>query len=94
MKATKILCIIAFALVFVPSRATERIRQNFNSEWRLHVGDDAQAALSDFDDSRWQQITLPYAFTSSGIQREWCDGLRIRPYTLYKKGRERDSSTL
>jgi hypothetical protein len=70
MKATKILCIIAFALVFVPSRATERIRQNFNSEWRLHVGDDAQAALSDYDDSRWQQITLPYAFNGNEAFRK------------------------
>ena len=70
MKATKILCIIAFALVFVPSRATERIRQNFNSEWRLHVGDDAQAALSDYDDSRWQQITLPYAFNGDEAFRK------------------------
>ena len=51
MKATKIICLITFALVCVSSMATERIRQNFNSEWRLHIGDEAKAALTDFDDS-------------------------------------------
>jgi beta-galactosidase/beta-glucuronidase len=50
--------------------ATERIRQNFNSEWRLHIGDEAKAALTDFDDSRWQQITLPYAFNGDEAFRK------------------------
>ena len=70
MKATKIICLIAFTLVCVSSMATERIRQNFNSEWRLHIGDEAQAALTDFDDSRWQQITLPYAFNGNEAFRK------------------------
>ena len=70
MKATKIICLIAFALVCVSSMATERIRQNFNSEWRLHIGDEAKAALTDFDDSRWQQITLPYAFNGNEAFRK------------------------
>ena len=70
MKATNIICLIAFALVCVSSMANERIRQNFNSEWRLHIGDEAQAALTDFDDSRWQQITLPYAFNGNEAFRK------------------------
>ena len=35
---------------------------NFNADWRLVIGDVAQAMNADCDDSRWQQVTLPYAF--------------------------------
>ena len=37
-------------------------KQNFNGEWRLAIGDFTEAAKPDYDDSRWQQVTLPYAF--------------------------------
>ena len=42
--------------------ATERMKQNFNSGWRLSVGDVPHAEKTDFDDKQWQQVTLPYAF--------------------------------
>ncbi len=70
MKATKILCLIAITFVCIATKANERIRQNFNSEWRLHIGDEAKAALTDFDDSQWQQITLPYAFNGDEAFRK------------------------
>ena len=38
------------------------MRQLFNGGWLLHVGDVAEAGAADYDDSRWQPITLPYAF--------------------------------
>ena len=44
------------------ANATERKKYNFNSEWRLAIGDDEQAAQAGYDDSHWQQVTLPYAF--------------------------------
>ncbi len=37
-------------------------KQNFNGEWRLAIGDFTEAAKPDYDDSRWQRVTLPYAF--------------------------------
>ena len=42
--------------------ATERIKLNFNAGWRLEVGDFKEASQPDYDDSRWQAVTLPYAF--------------------------------
>ncbi|MBO7139600.1 MAG: DUF4982 domain-containing protein [Prevotella sp.] len=42
--------------------ATERQKLNFNGDWRLQVGDYAEAKNADFDDSRWHQVTLPFAF--------------------------------
>lgn len=35
---------------------------NFNPGWKLFVGDPADASKPDFDDSAWQDVTLPYAF--------------------------------
>ena len=43
-------------------QATERVKLNFNGGWRLTVGDVKEASKPDFDDTRWEQVTLPYAF--------------------------------
>ena len=42
--------------------AVERQKLSFNADWRLAVGDFAEAVNPAFDDTRWQQVTLPYAF--------------------------------
>ena len=44
------------------AQATERTKQNFNSGWRLTVGDVKEASKPAFNDTRWTQVTLPYAF--------------------------------
>ena len=47
-----------------------RAKLNFNADWRLCVGDYPEAVQSDFDDSRWQQVTLPYAFNGDEAFRK------------------------
>lgn len=42
--------------------ASPRTKYNFNSDWKLHVGDDDGAQAVDFDDSTWSNITLPHAW--------------------------------
>ncbi len=54
----------------VSATATERVRLNFNGEWRLQVGDYPQATATDFDDSCWQQVTLPSAFNGDEAFRK------------------------
>ena len=56
--------IITFCALFVVMTASafERQKLNFNADWRLCIGDYPEAVQSDFDDSRWQQVTLPYSF--------------------------------
>ena len=52
-----------FSLLFlVAVTATARQRLCFNADWRLQVGDCAEASMPEFDDSKWRQVTLPYAF--------------------------------
>ncbi len=50
--------------------AATRQKLNFNSEWRLQVGDCPDAVRADFDVSRWRQVTLPYAFNGDEAFRK------------------------
>ena len=61
MKLRTTLCALLL-LGCMSSQATERTKQNFNSGWRLTVGDVKEASKPAFNDSRWTQVTLPYAF--------------------------------
>jgi len=42
--------------------ATAREKQNFNSQWLLHIGDGTEMQSPDYDDHSWQRVTLPHAF--------------------------------
>ena len=52
-----------FLTVFLaPGNAGARERYNFNSDWKLKVGDFPGAEKSGYDDSSWQRVSLPHAF--------------------------------
>lgn len=65
-------CFLFYILLMlvVSVNATERQKLNFNGGWRLAVGDFAEAAKPDYDDSLWQQVTLPYAFNGDEAFRK------------------------
>lgn len=65
-------CFLFYILLMlvVSVNATERQKLNFNGGWRLVVGDFAEAAKPDYDDSLWQQVTLPYAFNGDEAFRK------------------------
>jgi len=48
---------------------------NFNSDWKLQIGDIQTAQLPDFDDSGWKAITLPHAFNEDEAFRVHIDQL-------------------
>ena len=56
-----LVCLLGALSVF-NGHASERKKYNFNSEWRLQVGDFPEAKKAKFDDSRWKAVTLPHAF--------------------------------
>ena len=64
--------IIAFCALFVglSANAVERQKLDFNADWRICVGDYPRAVEASFDDSRWQQVTLPYAFNGDEAFRK------------------------
>jgi len=56
-----------FLLVAVISIATtslfgQRIKYNFNPEWKVFVGDDSLAISPLYNDTKWKSVTLPYAW--------------------------------
>jgi len=46
---------------YQPPRS-ERTKYNFNSDWKLFVGDPNGAASPAFDDSAWLAVTTPHAW--------------------------------
>ena len=64
--------IIAFCALFVglSANAVERQKLDFNADWRICIGDYPRAVEASFDDSRWQRVTLPYAFNGDEAFRK------------------------
>lgn len=70
MKLLRTIQILLVLLFSISAQAVDRKKFNFNSDWKLCVGDIPQAHQSDFDDSRWQRVTLPYAFNGDEAFRK------------------------
>lgn len=58
--------VIAFASNSEPVRQ----KLNFNSSWKLFVGDAPGADKTDFNDNDWKNITLPHAFNEDDAFRK------------------------
>ena len=59
MRNKLFLFVFLFAvLAIVDSHAFERKKYNFNSEWRLQIGDFPEAKQSQFDDSNTAQLSV------------------------------------
>jgi hypothetical protein len=75
-----------------------RIRYNFNSGWRVLVGDPQGAHRPEFDDSQWKQVTTPYAWNEDAAFRVSIHDLPVGVAwyrkTLPHAGRERGAKGL
>lgn len=56
--------VLLLALATIPFLAwsAERMKYNFDSNWRLFIGDDSTAYKVNYDDAKWKPVTLPHAF--------------------------------
>ena len=70
MKLLRTIKVLLLLTIAVSTQATERKKLNFNAGWRLEVGDNREAQKPQFNDSRWQQVTLPYAFNGNEAFRK------------------------
>lgn len=57
----KVLLFTALLLVTQLASA-QRTKYNFNSSWKVFVGDDSTAIKNEFNDNNWKNVTLPYAW--------------------------------
>ena len=49
-------------LLFCFNAHAQRVKYNFNPGWKVFAGDDSSAYQNNFDDSKWKNVTLPYAW--------------------------------
>jgi hypothetical protein len=56
-----LLAIISVSIICFAANA-QRVKYNFNSDWRVFVGDDSTAVAENFYDADWKKVTLPYAW--------------------------------
>lgn len=66
MKLIFSLALVTLCLAAHPQRA----KYNFNSNWKVFVGDAAGAQAPDFDDNDWKPVTLPYAWNEDDAFRK------------------------
>ncbi|HWS87542.1 MAG TPA: DUF4982 domain-containing protein [Pyrinomonadaceae bacterium] len=64
-----ILCASSLAFAYDPP-ASPRAKYNFNSGWKLLVGDPKGAEAPGFDDSGWKEVTLPRAWNEDDAFRK------------------------
>ena len=53
-------------LVLMGVSAQARERQNFDKDWRFVLGDSAQMAKADYNDSWWRQLDVPHDWAREG----------------------------
>ncbi len=58
----RIVFVVVALFLVVSDTCAQRGRFNFNSDWKLHVGDPANAEYVKFDDSGWKDVVLPSAW--------------------------------
>ena len=68
-----LLCFMFLATVF--AQKSERVKFNFNSDWKVKVGDTTGADAPGFNDESWKGITLPYAWNENDAFRVSIDQL-------------------
>lgn len=61
-----------FFLLFVisVSASAQRAKYNFNSDWKVYVGDTTGAEAVAFNDASWKKVTLPYAWNEDDAFRK------------------------
>lgn len=64
LKNTLFIILLAAFPFLIHAAGEQNLRQkyNFNSDWKLQIGDFQDAAQVAFDDSNWKKLTLPRAF--------------------------------
>lgn len=77
MKNSLILTIMALAMMIgvadIHAESGDRKKYNFNSEWKLCIGDVANGESPTLDDSSWNPVTLPRAFNEDEAFRKSID---------------------
>ena len=69
------LCVVIMLLPFLGISASTRQKLNFNSDWRLHIGDMENGEAVSVDDAAWYKVTLPRAWNDGEAYKVPCHDL-------------------
>lgn len=58
----RLLLYLSLTVLPLMAWSAERMKYNFDSDWKLYVGDDTTAFETTYDDAAWKSVTLPHAF--------------------------------
>ena len=61
MRFSKISMILCFIVAYITSYS-QRVKYNFNIDWKVFVGDARSGETVSFNDAAWKKVTLPYAW--------------------------------
>jgi beta-galactosidase len=64
-----VLCVSTLAVAYGPPKS-QRTKYNFNSGWKVLVGDPKTAEAVGFDDAGWKGVTTPYAWNEDDAFRK------------------------
>ncbi len=67
---TKRIFLFLFMLVTCFAGMAQRMKYNFNSDWKVWVGDTSGAETAQFNDASWKRVTLPYAWNEDDAFRK------------------------
>jgi len=67
---------LAAAYLLCASAVHARTTQNFDFDWRFHLGDTPQASTPAFDDTSWRKLDLPHDWSIEGDYKESNSGLQ------------------
>ena len=66
MRITGILsCFLLLVSLNITAQPVQRMKYNFNTDWKVFVGDPKGAEIPGFDDASWKNVTLPYAWNEN-----------------------------
>ncbi|HSF90402.1 MAG TPA: hypothetical protein VLA46_13355, partial [Saprospiraceae bacterium] len=60
-----LITVLLFIFVF-QANAQQRVTVNLQSNWRFFQGPNHAAHQKDFDDSKWQSVTIPHDWAIAG----------------------------
>ncbi len=69
VQLTLVLAVSTLAMAYAPPK-NQRTKFNFNSDWKVLVGNPGEAESLGLDDARWKSVTLPYAWNEDEAFRK------------------------
>ena len=55
-------CLLILVVASLHIANAQRQKYNFNSDWKVFIGDDSTAINNNYNDAAWKKVTLPYAW--------------------------------